>query len=128
MKNSSTRKLSTSYIPMRIFLESTYFESQGQDFPYLKNTIPILKEALDIAIKGFTGLIEVEEETENLYSGITSEFFINNGIHKWNPIFDHGSDIKSDFLILAKIDNTNELPRGVLASAAPIMAGHLLVY
>ena len=121
VKNSTTRKLSTGYIPMRIFLESTYFETQGKDFPYLKDTIPILKEALEIAIKGFTGLIEVEEETENLYSDITSEFFINNGIHKWSPIFDNGSDIKSDFLILAKIDNTNELPRGVLASAVPIM-------
>jgi hypothetical protein len=120
-KKSSTRKLSTIYTPIRIYLESTYFESQVQDFPYLKNTLPLLKEALITAIKGITALIEVEEETENLYSNITPDFFKTHGIYKWNPIFDNGSDINSDFLIIVKIDNNNELTRGVLASAIPIM-------
>ena len=121
-KNTSTRSLETiTYRPIRIYLETTFFESQNV-IPYLQEKKPLLKDALNIAIKGLTGLIEVEDiGDENIFSFInTTEVFVNKSVYSWDPIFDSDSNIQSDFLIIVKFDNKGELPPGVLASAVPI--------
>ena len=120
-KNNSTRHLSTDYRPIRIFLETNYFEYQGEQDSFLKDKTPLLKEALYRAVNGIKGLLEVEDvEEPNLFKDVISAFNYY-GIEKWNSIFDTGGDIQSDFLIVVKYDNRNELPLGVLASAIPII-------
>jgi len=41
LKSNLTRKLTTEYTPIRIYLESTYFESQGEEYPIMKDKILI---------------------------------------------------------------------------------------
>ena len=120
LKSNLTRQLATVYTPIRIYLESTYFEYQGEEYPIMKDKILILKEALIEAINGIKNLLEVEQDSDNIFSWIDPSFFEYYKVYKWNSIFENGSDIKSDFLIIVKIDNINELPNGVLASALPI--------
>ena len=117
------RSLKTSiYHPMRIFVETTYFEYQGSLYPSLNEKVPLLKEALNGAVEGIKGLIEMEDIGDiNLFSNVNPYFFTYNNIPRWSPIFEQGSNINSDFLIIVKFDTIHEFPQGVLASAIPIM-------
>ena len=120
-KRNSTRHLATNYRPIRVYLETTYFEYQASQDSFLKDKVSLLKEALLKAVNGIKGLLEVEDiEDQNLFSNAVSAFS-NYGIEKWSPIFDSGGDIKSDFLIAVKFDNQYELTNGALASAFPII-------
>ena len=122
-KINSNRHLSTiTYRPIRIFLESTFFDFQGNNNPNLKQNYPLLKNALIIAIKGLSGLLEVEDiGDENIYGDIDIiNIFRQNYIEKWSSIFNYNNNINSDFLLIVKFDNTYALPQGVLASAVPI--------
>ena len=119
---SSTRHLSTTkFTPIKIYLESTYLESQGEDFPYLKDMIPKYKKALNMVIKAVTSLLKVQEETDNIFSQIGPDFFNYYKVYKWNPIFENGSYLNSNYLLIVKIDNTNQLKDGVNAAAMPIV-------
>ena len=123
IKKRETRLLSTiTYRPIRIFLETVFFEAQGNQNPNLIDKMPLLMSALKKAVNGMQGLIEVEDiGNTNLYSDIDMEsLFKNNLIYQWSPIFDSTNDIQSDFLLLVKFDNNNQLPYGVLASSIPI--------
>ena len=107
---------------MRIFVETTYFEYQGSLYPSLNEKVPLLKEALNGAVEGIKGLIEMEDIGDiNLFSNVNPYFFTYNNIPRWSPIFEQGSNINSDFLIIVKFDTIHEFPQGVLASAIPIM-------
>ena len=120
-KNNSMRHLTTDYRPIRVYLETTYFTYQGNQDSFLKSKVSLLNDALLKAVNGIKGLLEVEDiENPNLFSNIV-QTFTYYGIERWNPIFDAGGDIKSDFLIVVKFDNRNELPSGVLASAVPVV-------
>ena len=125
IKKRETRSLSTlTYRPIRIFLETVFFESKGSEDPNLIGKMPLLMSALKKAVNGMQDLIEVEDIGDtNLYSDIDMKsLFNNNLIYQWSPIFDSTNDIQSDFLLLVKFDNNNQnpLPSGVLASAIPI--------
>ena len=122
LKNYLTRNLKTiEYRPIRIFLETTFFDSQEveQNLQYQKT---LLKNALNKAVKAFSELLEVEDiGDENIFNFInTKDIFLDHNINKWNPIFDLDSNIQSDFLLIVKFDNENKLPERVLASASPI--------
>ena len=120
VRNNSSRHLSGLYRPIRVYLETTYFEYQGSQDYNLKNKMPLLIDALNIAVKGIKGLLEVEDmDNQYLFMDAISTFTYY-GIEKWSPIFNTGGDIKSDFLIVVKFDNRNELPNGILASAVPV--------
>ena len=122
IKTSKSRHLSTEkYKPIRIFVESTYFEYQSTLFPNLKPIVPIIKTALNKSVEGIKGLLEVKDNGEiNYYKDVIINLFNQNNITKWDPIFDNGADIKSDYLIIVKFDTEKKFPQGVLASAVPI--------
>ena len=121
-KSKKTRSLSAAdYKPIRIFVETTYFEYQGNYYSELSSIVPIIKTALNKAVKGIKGLIEVVPNDEiNYYKDVIKNLFAQYNILRWDPIFDNNSDIKSDFLIIVKFDIERNFPQGVLASAMPI--------
>ena len=102
-------------------METTYFEYQGNLYTDFSDIVPIIKTALNKAVKGIKGLIEVVPNDEtNYYKDVIKDLFAQYNIYKWDPIFDNNSDIKSDFLIIVKFDTERNFPQGVLASAMPI--------
>ena len=121
-KSKKTRSLSAAeYKPIRIFVETTYFEYQGNYYSELSSIVPIIKTALNKAVEGIKGLIEVVPNDEtNYYKDVIKNLFAQYNILRWDPIFDNNSDIKSDFLIIVKFDTERNFPQGVLASAMPI--------
>ena len=122
IKTSKSRHLSTEkYKPIRIFVETTFFEHQSTLYPNLKHIVPIIKTALNKSVEGIKGLLEVKDNGEiNYFKDVIMNLFNQNNITKWDPIFDNGADIKSDYLIIVKFDTEKKFPQGVLASAVPI--------
>ena len=118
-KNNKKRSLSTDYRPIRIYLETTHFEEQAAKEPFFKEKLPLLKEAINRALNGIRSLIQVEDTNKNYFNNVTS-IFKDNKVEKWNPVFDRGEDIKSDFLLVVRFANVREFPNGVLAAAVPI--------
>jgi len=121
-RKNKTRSLNTNeYKPIRIFVETTYFEYQGKIFSELSVIVPIIKTALNKAVEGIKGLIEVEPNVDlNNYKNVIKGLFNKYNITRWNPIFDNNSDINSDFLIIVYFDIEKIFPQGVLAAAMPI--------
>ena len=107
----------TQFKPIRIFVETSYFEYQGSLNPELNKAIPILKSALNESVEVIKNLIQVEDKGDtNLFEFINSDYFLRLNIIKWNPIFDRKENINYDFLILVKFDS---LPGRVIAAAVP---------
>ena len=122
-KKNRTRALSTTnYKPIRIFVETTHFEYQGQQNSSLSNQVPIIKSSLDKSVEAIKGLIQVKDtgDDTNYFKDVIHGFFREHNIQSWSPIFDNGADIKSDFLIIVKFDTEYKFPKGVLASAYPL--------
>ena len=121
-RTNKIRSLSTKeYKPIRIFVETTYLEYQSTVYTSLSYQVPIIKNALNKAVEGLKSLINVEDNGDvNYFKDVIFNLFYENNIRKWDPVFDNGADIKSDFLIIAKFDEERKLPSGVLASAMPI--------
>ena len=121
-RNNKKRVLSINkYKPMRIFVETEYFEYQGSLYQNLNDKVPILKSALNGAVEGIKNLLQVEDkEDNNLFSFLNSQYFIKNNITKWSSVFDTGENINADFLIIVKFDFENAFPENVIASAIPI--------
>ena len=122
-KKNRTRALSTTnYKPIRIFVETTHFEYQGQQNSSLSNQVPIIKSSLDKSVEAIKGLIQVKDtgDETNYFKDVIHGFFREHNIQSWSPIFDNGADIKSDFLIIVKFDTEYNFPKGVLASAYPL--------
>ena len=122
INQKKARLLSTvAYKPIRVYVETTFFDYQAEENPELKEIVPIIKIALKKSVEGIKGLLEVEDKGDiNYFKDIIIEIFNKNNITKWDPIFDKGADIKSDYLIIVKFDTDGEFPEGVLASAVPI--------
>ena len=53
------RKLSSVYYPIRIILDTTYFEQQGSQITSMKDKISMLKESMNKAVKALTDILEV---------------------------------------------------------------------
>ena len=122
VKRNNARYLNAvEYKPIRIFVDTTYFEYLGNIDPNLRDQVPIIKTALNKAVEGIKGLIKVEDRGNiNYFKDIIPDLFTRNNIIMWDPIFDNGADIKSDFLIVVKFDIERLFPQGILASAVPI--------
>ena len=107
----------TKFKPIRIFVETSYFEYQGSLNPELNKIIPILKSSLNEAVEAIKKLIQVEDKGDiNLFEFMNSEYFLRKNITKWSTIFDTKENINSDFLILVQFDS---LPERVIAAAVP---------
>ena len=119
--NKSRSLISTEYKPIRIFVETTYFEYQGNNYTNLSSIVPIIKTALSKAVDGIKGLIKVKQNDETIFSkDVIKNLSETYNVTRWDPIFDNNTDIKSDFLIIVKFDTERIFPQGVLASAMPI--------
>ena len=118
-KNNKKRSLSIVYRPIRIYLETTYFEQQAANEPFFKIKLPLLKEAINRALNGIRSLIQIEDTDKNYFNSVTS-VFLENKVNTWNPVFDRGEDIKSNFFLVVRFANVREFPNGVLAAAVPV--------
>ncbi len=95
LRITSTSKLETiTFRLIRIYLETTFFDSQNIS-PNINSQKPVLKKALQKAINGLSGLLEVEDIGDaNIFSFIDPmEIFYNHNIYGWAPIFNSGSNI-----------------------------------
>ena len=122
-KSNRPRKLETiNYRPIRIFVETTYLEYQAEQNIPLKYKIPTIKAALDKAVKGLQGFLEVEDlGNTNIFGHLDMRaIFTNNYIFKWSPIFDIDNNIQSDFLLIVRFDDYQQFPQGVIASGAAV--------
>ena len=115
------RKLSTVFTPIRIMLDTTYFEEQGNNLPFIKDKVPMLKESMKKAVNALSDILEVEDYGNDIFTELTEEFFYKKNIFKWDPIFNNNKDINADLIIIAKFDDNREFPTGVLASAVPLL-------
>ena len=99
VKRNKRSLITPEYKPIRIFVETTYFEYQGNLNSELKNIVPIIKTALNQAIEGIKGLIEVvPNDDTDYYKDVFKSLFDTYNVTKWDPIFDNNIiDIKSDF-------------------------------
>ena len=121
-KHNPSRKLSSQFSPIRIILETTYFEQQGYKIPSLRDKVPMLLEAINKAVKALTGILEVENYGNDIFVDLNETLFRQYKIYSWSPIFDNiGADIPADLIILTKFEEEGEFPQGVLASAMPIV-------
>jgi len=100
-KLNPSRKLSTEYTPIRIILDTTYFEYQANYLPLIKDKVPALKEAMQKAVKALSNILEVEDYGNDIFNGLlTQEFFNYYYIYSWNPIFNNNDNIPADLIIL----------------------------
>jgi hypothetical protein len=121
-EHNPSRKLSSVFSPIRIILETTYFEQQGYKIPSLRDRVPMLLEAMNKAIKALTDILEVENYGNDIFIDLNETLFRQYKIYSWSPIFDNiGEDIPADLIILTKFEEEGEFPQGVLASAMPIV-------
>ena len=64
IKINNIRSLTTKeYKPIRIFVETTFLEYQGNNNINLIEQVPIIKNALNKAVEGIKGLINVEDNS-----------------------------------------------------------------
>ena len=116
-----SRKLSTLYYPIRIILDTKNFEQQGARIDSVKDKVPMLKEAMNKAVYALSDIIEVEDYGNDIFYDLNEYFLNSNGIYSWDPILDDKKDIPADLVILARFDEEQKFPQGVLASAMPIL-------
>ena len=120
-KLDPSRKLSTAFSPIRIILDTTYFEQQGNQIYSIKDKIPLLKEAMNKAVNALSNILEVEDYGNDIFEDLTPQFMYNNKVFNWDPMFNNNADIPADLIILTRFEDVNEFPPGVLASAMPIL-------
>ena len=115
------RKLSSVYYPIRIILDTTYFEQQGSQITSMKDKISMLKESMNKAVKALTDILEVEQYGNDIFTDLTDQFLYYYKIYSWNPLFNNKENIPADLIIIAKFEEEGEFPQGVLASAMPLL-------
>ena len=120
-KNKLNRKLSTVFSPIRILLDTTYFEEQGKQIAQIKDKVSLLKEAMNKAVKALTDILEVENYGNDIFVDLTEDFLHKYFIYSWNKIINNKNDIPADLIILTKFEEEGQFPQGVLASAMPIL-------
>ena len=120
-KLDPSRKLSTVYSPIRIFLDTTNFEQEGNQIPAIKSKIPMLKEAMNKAVNALSDILEVEDYGNDVFTDLTSAYLYSLKINYWNPILNNNNDIPADLIILTRFESIGEFPKGVLASATPLL-------
>ena len=120
-KLNPSRKLSTIFTPIRIILDTSYFEQQSVQLPAIKDKVLMLKEAMNKAINALKDIFEVENYGNDIFGDLTETFLKNYKINYRNSTLYDSKDIPADLIIIAKIEEEGEFPQGVLASAMPIL-------
>ena len=68
INQKKARLLSTvAYKPIRVYVETTFFDYQAEENPELKDIVPIIKIALKKSVEGIKGLLEVEDKGDINY-------------------------------------------------------------
>ena len=124
--NSRKRKLSTDYNPVRILVDTTYIDKQVLEpkMQDMQDKLPIIKSALNRALKGIKQLLEVKQFEYNIYSDLNESLFHNFGIFEWDDQLNDPEKISLnyDYVLLARfMVETDNIPIGVLAGAMPIL-------
>ena len=120
-KLNPSRKLSTIFTPIRIILDTSYFEQQGELLPAIKNKVPMLKEAMNKAINALRDILEVENYGNDIFGDLNEAYLKKYKINYRNSTLYDSKDIPADLIIIAKFEEEGEFPQGVLASAMPIL-------
>ena len=120
-KLDPSRKLSTVFSPIRILLDTTNFEQEGNQIQSIKSKIPMLKEAMNKAVNALSDILEVEDYGNDIFTDLTLAFLNQCKISHWNPVLNNNRDIPADLIILTRFADVREFPDGVLASATPLL-------
>ena len=120
-KLNPSRKLSTKFTPIRIILDTSYFDKQSESLSAIKDKVPMLKEAMNKAINALKDIFEVENYGNDIFGNLTETFLKDYKINDRNSTLYDSPEISADLIIIAKIEEEGEFPQGVLASAMPIL-------
>ena len=120
--NSNFRRLSTDWNQIRIFVDTTFLDYQGENNEAIKPYVPSIKRALTKAVQGMTKLINVEPYLDNYFSYLNKTLFEQNKVEKWDEKINNPKEMASnyDYILLTRFE-INEFPLGVLAAAMPIL-------
>ena len=125
IKNISlkTRRLSTEFSPIRIFIDTTYLDVQIQKFPDMQEYLPAIKRSLKKAVDAMSKLLEVEQIVGNIYTGMNSTLFENLKISKWDEKLNDTEkmSLEYDYILLTRFAETDEFPPSVQAAAMPAL-------
>ena len=118
-----TRKLSTDWTPIRILLETTYFEAQASSLDStLKPKVPLIRDALNKAVNGLTNLLNVEQLGGDIFEeDLNEEFFQYYYVYQYSQSLINPKNVDADYILIVRFEQPNELPNGVLASAMPVL-------
>ena len=120
--NSKTRRLSTDWSQIRIFVDTTFLDYQAEQNEAIKPFLTNIKRALQKAVKGITELINVERYTQSYFSYLNNTLFNYYKVDKWANEINNPEEmtINYDYVLSTRFE-INEFPPGVLAAAMPIL-------
>ena len=121
---SKSRKLSTDYLPIRIFIDTTYLEQQVKDVNNMEDKLPTIKYALKKAVEGMGALLEVERFDIDVYAQLNTELLTNNSIHQWDEQLNNTQNMSLyyDYILFVRLEiESDGFPEGVLAAAMPLL-------
>ena len=123
--NSKTRRLSTDYTPIRIFLDITFLEEQIKNLPEMVEHQPKIKRALNKTIKSIGDLIKVIQITDrNVFHSMNETFFKKINVLKWDEKLNNTEQmsLNYDYILLARFAvDSDGLPETALAGAYPAL-------
>ena len=121
--SSKTRRLSTEYFPIRIFVDTTYLDVQIQNLPDMQKHLPMIKRALKKAVDAMSKLLEVEQIVGNIYTGMNSTLFETLKISKWDEKLNDTAkmSLEYDYILLTRFADIDEFPSTVQAAAMPAL-------
>ena len=122
--NSKTRKLSTEFTPIRIFIDTTFLDIQAQNMPDMVENIPKIKRALNKSIEGMSQLLEVKQSVENIYKDLNSTIINKFNISQWDERLNNPKEMSEnyDYILLVRFQvETDGFPSNVQAAAMPIL-------
>ena len=92
-KLNPSLKLSALFSPIRIILDTSYFEQQSELLPAIKNKVPMLKEAMNKAINALKDILEVEDYGNDIFGVLTETYLKNYKINYRNSTLYDSRDI-----------------------------------
>ena len=95
--NSKNRKLATAYSPIRIFVDTTYLDTQALKMDDMDIILPIIKYALKKAVNGMSKLIEVDQFTDNVYLDLDEELLTKYSVFEWDEQLNNKEKLSLDY-------------------------------
>jgi len=122
--NSKNRKLATAYSPIRIFVDTTYLDTQALKMDDMDIILPIIKYALKKAVNGMSKLLEVDQFSDNVYSDLDEELLTKYSVFDWDEQLNNKEKLSLDYdyVLFVRFEVPGDgFPDGVLAAAMPIL-------